>query len=847
VPNGPTLTPSRPRGKAGQRPEAPEPHQDPATATTAMPGLAVAATLDSSAVRRAGAADADPLGGGPIPQGVLATLRQRRGGGQPLPPGPASLIGEQLGPVASTARIHTDAESDRLARSVQSVAFSYGSDVYFSSGSYAPDTPSGQHLLAHELSHVAQGSSSGGGAVVGRADDPAEHEADRSADRVLQALRRQAARLTTATDGADQASGAGPDGAVRRTAAQDEVVRRVYTLGERPSILGLPQVGGVMASLTMLEQHNWSRDDTVALANAVPAPSFVELNTIMGAFTAANARTILPLCANCTELAALAATGWPVAEFTRFAQLNPAPTFGQLRGTAAFFSPAEATTALLICGGWPDMLTLAGLGWPAADVARLAGGAVRPTVPQLQAAAAFFTPLQVDTVLPICAGGWADVLMLAGLGWPAADVARFAALGAAPTPVQLQAAAAFFAPGQIDTVLPICPGGWADVLVLAGLGWPAADVARFAGAGVRPTLAQLQAVAALFAPGQVDTVIPICGGWADVVTLAGSGWAADDLAYYAGVNPAPTFAELNAVATHFTVDQTDDLAGLGGFAWDDLAALANAAPGGHQSPAVTLLNAINACAQLVAEDLQQLATLHLNVPAARYQALLVGTNSLSDIDGMIVRDYLQDARWFSICFDTAQRLIDDLGNVPSFGSGGAQNATYALAQQQIRSGQLVGHLNAATVAPGPVMFNIHVGGHGFTLTVIGNQVHQLEAFASQASPPHEDPGVLARGEDLRMSLLTSIGANHTYPIATVTTAITQMTSNNPVHRAAGANTMGWNAGPCGFLAGGLIADPMAIWWQSASLHDNAQIVVNIAQRIHRQRVEIRQKLGLPPV
>ncbi|MDQ1738932.1 MAG: hypothetical protein QOE53_584, partial [Pseudonocardiales bacterium] len=428
MPSGPTLTHSEPRrgSSPGERPDTAEPRQDDPAAVTAMPGLALGTAFSSPQLRRAVAAAADPLGGGPIPQEVLATLRQRRGGGQPLPPGPASQIGEQLGPVASAARLHTDAESDRLARSVQSVAFSYGSDVYFSSGSYAPDTASGQHLLAHELSHVAQGASSGAGGVVGRADDPAEHEADRAADRVLQALRRQAARLTLANGGAEQAGSPEPDAGVRRTAApQDEVVRRVYSAGERPTILALPQVGGVVAALTILELHNWSRDDTVALAQAVPAPTFAELNTIMGAFSAADAITILPLCANCTELAALAATGWPVAEFTRYAQTNPAPTFAQLQGTAAFFTPVQATNALLVCAGWPDLLTLTGLGWPAADVARFAGGAVRPTVPQLQAAAAFFAPGQVDAVLPICAGGWADVLMLAGLGWPAADLARF--------------------------------------------------------------------------------------------------------------------------------------------------------------------------------------------------------------------------------------------------------------------------------------------------------------------------------------------------------------------------------------------------------------------------------------
>src|SRR5664279_2015782 len=51
----------------------------------------------------------------------------------------------------------------------------------------------GQHLLAHELSHVAQEPipAVGGSVTIGRADDPVEGAADRSAGRVFSALRGQ--------------------------------------------------------------------------------------------------------------------------------------------------------------------------------------------------------------------------------------------------------------------------------------------------------------------------------------------------------------------------------------------------------------------------------------------------------------------------------------------------------------------------------------------------------------------------------------------------------------------------------------------------------------------------------
>ena len=94
----------------------------------------------------------------------------------------------EFGRPFSSIRVHTDPEADRLARSMQSVALTHGSDIYFSRGSYAPTTASGSHLLAHELAHAAGGSH--GGAVVGRADDGAEAAADRTADRIAPAVRR---------------------------------------------------------------------------------------------------------------------------------------------------------------------------------------------------------------------------------------------------------------------------------------------------------------------------------------------------------------------------------------------------------------------------------------------------------------------------------------------------------------------------------------------------------------------------------------------------------------------------------------------------------------------------------
>lgn len=53
-------------------------------------------------------------------------------------------------------RVHTDTQAAESAREVKARAYTVGRDVVFGSGHYAPQSPAGQHLLAHELAHVEQ-------------------------------------------------------------------------------------------------------------------------------------------------------------------------------------------------------------------------------------------------------------------------------------------------------------------------------------------------------------------------------------------------------------------------------------------------------------------------------------------------------------------------------------------------------------------------------------------------------------------------------------------------------------------------------------------------------------------
>ncbi len=160
----------------------------------------------------------DPLGGRTVSADTAGRLRHGRSAGIALPEAIARSMSEAFDADLDAVRVHVDAEADRLATSLQATAFTVGSDIYFSRGTYAPGSASGLRLLAHELAHTLQPSSAAGGAlIVGRADDPAERDADRMVAAALSAASPAPARA----------------GRVRRSARPSgETVRRFVTAKE---------------------------------------------------------------------------------------------------------------------------------------------------------------------------------------------------------------------------------------------------------------------------------------------------------------------------------------------------------------------------------------------------------------------------------------------------------------------------------------------------------------------------------------------------------------------------------------------------------------------------------------
>jgi len=128
--------------------------------------------------------------GGEVSGNLQSQIDSARGGGQPLDQNVGKHMGGALGADFSGVKVHTDSKSDSINRSLSAKAFTTGSDIFFSEGTYNPGTHSGQELLAHELTHVVQQGGSQSNTVqtkltVGSASDKYEQEADAVAARVM--------------------------------------------------------------------------------------------------------------------------------------------------------------------------------------------------------------------------------------------------------------------------------------------------------------------------------------------------------------------------------------------------------------------------------------------------------------------------------------------------------------------------------------------------------------------------------------------------------------------------------------------------------------------------------------
>jgi hypothetical protein len=76
--------------------------------------------------------------------------------GQALDSETNAFFEPRLGHDFSKVRVHTDAQAEESARSINAYAYAVGKNIVFGHNQYSPETENGKKLIAHELIHVLQ-------------------------------------------------------------------------------------------------------------------------------------------------------------------------------------------------------------------------------------------------------------------------------------------------------------------------------------------------------------------------------------------------------------------------------------------------------------------------------------------------------------------------------------------------------------------------------------------------------------------------------------------------------------------------------------------------------------------
>jgi hypothetical protein len=111
-------------------------------------------------------------------------------GGQALEPGTRAFMESHLGHDFRDVRVHTDATAAASARALDARAYTFGREIVFASGEYAPSA-AGLRLLAHELAHVVQ--QSAGVPVIQCDPDPSKSSAAKGGGNTIASLSAKAA------------------------------------------------------------------------------------------------------------------------------------------------------------------------------------------------------------------------------------------------------------------------------------------------------------------------------------------------------------------------------------------------------------------------------------------------------------------------------------------------------------------------------------------------------------------------------------------------------------------------------------------------------------------------------
>lgn len=127
---------------------------------------------------------------------IALKIKNSLGQGKPLDQDVQSQLEQHLQSDLSSVRVHTDPDAHRMAKELHAKAFTTGQDIYFRSGTYAPESPEGARLLAHEAAHTIQqkrgpvsGTLTEDGLLLSQPGDAFEQQADQIANQWIDSSR----------------------------------------------------------------------------------------------------------------------------------------------------------------------------------------------------------------------------------------------------------------------------------------------------------------------------------------------------------------------------------------------------------------------------------------------------------------------------------------------------------------------------------------------------------------------------------------------------------------------------------------------------------------------------------
>lgn len=143
------LPPGLSLGLPGSAPEAGE--EEP----SAPEEEATVSRLPSSDSQTDASPEEQAISESPYPTGMSPVqLRSEFGSGQGLDPGVRASYESRYGHSLGHVRVHTDRQANLLCERFGAEAFTYDNHIAFREKAFSPNTPTGEKILRHELTHV---------------------------------------------------------------------------------------------------------------------------------------------------------------------------------------------------------------------------------------------------------------------------------------------------------------------------------------------------------------------------------------------------------------------------------------------------------------------------------------------------------------------------------------------------------------------------------------------------------------------------------------------------------------------------------------------------------------------